>query len=289
MNEFDIDKILEILPKLIKEDDRVKGAILSILSSIVATKDDFKDFIQQINERFEAMLEQMDERFNAMLEQMDKRFNAMQEQMDERFNAMQEQMDERFNAMQEQMDKRFDAMNERFNAMQEQMDKRFEAVDKRFEAVDKRFEAVDKRFDYVDKRFDKIDNKLNNLLMAIGKPFERFALNVVIRILDGENIKNVKLTSFKIEDKKGIVHGVPGQIIEIDGISFEPPIIVEVTTILRDVDKVEKFLKKKMLVEKEKGKVFRGFFVCASTEFEPEKVADISVLLKKNGCELINL
>ncbi|MHA1847399.1 MAG: hypothetical protein ACTSYS_06250 [Promethearchaeota archaeon] len=282
MNEFDIDKILEILPKLIKEDDRVKGAILSILSSIVATKDDFKDFIQQINERFEAMLEQMDERFNAMQEQMDKRFNAMQEQMDERFNAMQEQMDERFNAMQEQMDKRFDAMNERFNAMQEQMDKRFEAVDKRFE-------AVDKRFDYVDKRFDKIDNKLNNLLMAIGKPFERFALNVVIRILDGENIKNVKLTSFKIEDKKGIVHGVPGQIIEIDGISFEPPIIVEVTTILRDVDKVEKFLKKKMLVEKEKGKVFRGFFVCASTEFEPEKVADISVLLKKNGCELINL
>ena len=38
-NEF-----IKLLPKLFKENDEVKGAILSILAGVVATKDDIKAF-----------------------------------------------------------------------------------------------------------------------------------------------------------------------------------------------------------------------------------------------------
>ncbi|MHA1854837.1 MAG: hypothetical protein ACTSYY_02240, partial [Promethearchaeota archaeon] len=80
MNEFDTNYLLDILPKLIKENDTIKGAIISILSGIVATKEDIKDVIREMDKRFEAIQIQMDKRFEAMdkhFEAMDKRFEAM--------------------------------------------------------------------------------------------------------------------------------------------------------------------------------------------------------------------
>jgi hypothetical protein len=82
------EEFLKLLPKLIMEDNEVKGAIITTLSGIVATKDDIKSLIEHFDKRFEAM----DKRFEAM----DKRFEAMQAQMDKRFEAMQAQMDKRF-------------------------------------------------------------------------------------------------------------------------------------------------------------------------------------------------
>ena len=84
------EEFLKLLPKLIKEDDRVKGAIITALSGVVATKDDIARLIEHSDRRFE----QIDKRFEAM----DKRFEAMQEQLDKRFEALQEQLDKRFDA-----------------------------------------------------------------------------------------------------------------------------------------------------------------------------------------------
>ena len=42
MSEIDIDELLKILPKLIRENDTIKGAILSALSGIVATHEDIR-------------------------------------------------------------------------------------------------------------------------------------------------------------------------------------------------------------------------------------------------------
>ena len=43
--DIDIQKLIEILPKLIRENDTVKGAIITALSGVVATKDDIKVLI----------------------------------------------------------------------------------------------------------------------------------------------------------------------------------------------------------------------------------------------------
>ena len=104
--DIDIQKLIEILPKLIRENDTVKGAIITALSGVVATKDDIKVLIKEMHERFEAM---------------DKRFEAMQVQMDQRFEAMQVRMDQRFEAV----------------------DKHFEAMDKRFDKIDDRINHID--------------------------------------------------------------------------------------------------------------------------------------------------
>ena len=72
------EEFLKILPKLIQEDNQVKGAILTALSGIVATQDDIKQVIEEFDKRFEAM----DKRFEAMRTQMDKRFERVHERLD---------------------------------------------------------------------------------------------------------------------------------------------------------------------------------------------------------------
>ena len=54
MSEIDIDELLKILPKLIRENDTIKGAILSALSGIVATYEDIQELVTQMDKRFEA-------------------------------------------------------------------------------------------------------------------------------------------------------------------------------------------------------------------------------------------
>ncbi len=69
------EEFLKLLPKLIMEDNEVKGAIITTLSGIVATKDDIKQVIEHSDKRFEAI----DKRFEALQAQMDKRFEAQHE------------------------------------------------------------------------------------------------------------------------------------------------------------------------------------------------------------------
>jgi hypothetical protein len=237
MSSFNIDELLEILPKLIRENDRVKGAIISALTGVIATKEDIRELIDLSNKRFEAT-------------------------------------------------------EKRFETLQQEMDKRFEASEKRFEArqkeIDKRFEIIDKRFDAQDQKFDTVITKLDHLLTAFGAPFEQFARNVIERILSGEGIKNVKLKNNTFKDPKGEVFPDTFEI-EVDGYSEEPPIIVEITTILQNKEKVALFLQKKAFIEKKQMKTFRGFFVAATSKLSQEEIGDVIVLLRSKNCELINL
>jgi len=74
---IDKNELLKQLPRLIREDDEIKGAIISALSGVVTTKDDIKSVIELLDKRFEAM---------------DKRFEALQKQINERFEAVQIQI-----------------------------------------------------------------------------------------------------------------------------------------------------------------------------------------------------
>ncbi|MHA1439008.1 MAG: hypothetical protein ACTSPD_15660 [Promethearchaeota archaeon] len=77
--------------------------------------------------------------------------------------------------------------------------------------------------------------------------------------------------------------------IELDGFSLIPPVIVEITSILMNKDKVDYFLKKKKYVEQLYGKEFRGFFVAANTKLNTEELGEITITLRKQKSELINL
>ena len=79
------EDFLKLLPKLIIEDNEVKGAIVTALSGVMATKNDIERVIEHSDKRFEKMdqrFEKMDQRF----EKMDQRF----EKMDERIVKLQE-------------------------------------------------------------------------------------------------------------------------------------------------------------------------------------------------------
>ncbi len=122
------------------------------------------------------------------------------------------------------------------------------------ERIDKRFEESQKEmrrgFEESDKKSDRMLNILNNLQTQLGKPFEQFARNVIIRILEGEGLSKVLLKPIKLKDKIRFVFPDGTDEIEIDGLSEEPPIIIEITSILRNMDKVKTFLRKKEFIEK---------------------------------------
>jgi hypothetical protein len=231
MSDINIDQLIEVLPRLIRENDRIKGAIISALAGVVATKEDIA----------------------LMIQEMDKRFEANQAETNKRFEANQAET------------------NKRFEANQAETNKRFEAIEKKF-----------------DGRFDEMLGILNNIQTQIGKPFEQFGRNVVSRILEGEGFPQVNLSSIKLSDPSHYVHEATTEI-EIDGYSENPPIIVEITSILREKNKIEKFIRKKEFLEQQKQLKFRGFFVAGGCELNQEVKAELIILLKQNNCELINL
>ena len=47
------NELMKLLPKLVKEDDKIKGAIISALSSVVATKNDIERLLEHSDRRFE--------------------------------------------------------------------------------------------------------------------------------------------------------------------------------------------------------------------------------------------
>ncbi|MBD3195447.1 MAG: hypothetical protein GF317_10355 [Candidatus Lokiarchaeota archaeon] len=237
MNRINIDELLEILPKLIRENDTVKGAIISALSGVVATHEDVVELTRAMDKRFEAMQKSMDERFEAM----DKRFEAMQKSMDERF-----------------------------------------------EAIDKRFERVDRRFDHLEFQNKEMKSILENIQQSLERPFEQFGRNVIIKLLKSEGYEKISLEPQKLKDPEFFVSDNTTEV-EIDGLSLDPPIIVEITSILRTKNKIDIFLRKKKFLEKSYEIEFRGFFLAASSEFSSEEMADIAVKLRENNCELINL
>ena len=82
---FDKKELIKLLPQLIREDDEIKGAIITALSGVVATKEDIARLIEHSDRRFEAM----DKRFEAM----DKRIEALQIQIDNNYRNLRSAID----------------------------------------------------------------------------------------------------------------------------------------------------------------------------------------------------
>ena len=82
------EEFLRLLPKLILEDNDVKGAIITALSGVVTTKDDIARIIEHSDRRFE----DINKRFEVMQQQMDKRFEALQIQIDTSYKELRSEI-----------------------------------------------------------------------------------------------------------------------------------------------------------------------------------------------------
>ena len=264
--------------------NRLEPEIIQVIEEIVTRR--LREVLEEraklvTIDHFAEAMERIDRRF----EESQKRFEELDKKSDKRFEEIQK----RFEESDKKSDKRFEEIQKRFEESDKKSDKRFEEIQKRFDDHDKRFDDHDKRFDESNKKSDKMLDILNNLQTQLGKPFEQFARNVIIRILEGEGLSKVLLKPIKLKDKNRFVFPDGTDEIEIDGLSEEPPIIIEITSILRMINKVNTFLRKKEFIEKRYEKKFRGFFIAAGSELSQQKIADITVLLRKHQSELINL
>ena len=123
--EFIIKVILEELPQLVRESDLLKGAIISALSGVVATKED----IENLGKQMIAGFRETDKRLSDFKQEMDKRFAEMREETNKRFEAM---------------DKRFEAMDKRDNEFENKTENRFDRLERK---LDHLIDAIGKPFE----------------------------------------------------------------------------------------------------------------------------------------------
>ena len=173
MTEINIENLLKILPKLVRENDTVKGAIITALTGVVATHEDIKEMIHEMDKRFEASREDIAE----LKRDMDKRFDASREDMDKRFDAARKDMAE----LKRDMDKRFELSRE-------DLAERFEAARK----------AVEIRFQKMEISFQRLEGKE-------GPDLEQLILSVMKETLSLENIDPDKIRNEMLYDTEGAV------------------------------------------------------------------------------------
>ena len=116
------EDFLKLLPKLIVEDNEVKGAIITALSGVMATKHDIERIIEHSDKRFE----KIDKRF----EKMDKHF----EKMDERIEKLQEILISHTQAL-TQLNERSNNLSGNFSRIENIRNAEFKTLDGKIESL----------------------------------------------------------------------------------------------------------------------------------------------------------
>ncbi len=109
------EDFLRLLPKLIVEDNEVKGAIITALSGVMATKHDIERVIEHSDKRFE----KMGERF----EKMDGRIEKLQEILISHTQALT------------QLNKRTNNLNANFSRIENIRTTEFKTLDGKIESL----------------------------------------------------------------------------------------------------------------------------------------------------------
>ena len=79
LTKLDEDQLIEILSRLFKTSDKIKGAILTILSGVVATKEDLHEVKKELKDEMDKRFDDVDNRLN----QMDNRLNQMDKKIED--------------------------------------------------------------------------------------------------------------------------------------------------------------------------------------------------------------
>ena len=76
MTDIDLDELVRILPQLIRDNDTIKGAIITALSGVMATHEDIERVIAANHEEIENAKIESDQRF----ESIDQRFESQHQE-----------------------------------------------------------------------------------------------------------------------------------------------------------------------------------------------------------------
>ena len=84
MGNIDIEELIEVLPELIRTNERIKGAILAALSGVLPTSEDLHRLMDESAEKFNAILKEGQEEAKAARERFEKskqRFDRIDEHL----------------------------------------------------------------------------------------------------------------------------------------------------------------------------------------------------------------
>src|SRR5271157_2508116 len=117
--------------------------------------------------------------------------------------------------------------------------------------IDQRFDKVDQRFDKVDQRFDKVDQRLSEIAIGADVSFERFCKEFIQSFAanEGKSVPFIEIERH-FNDPDQIVN--PGNSdVEVDLFCPNPPIIGDVTYKVKDLSKLDIFIRKVEFIERE--------------------------------------
>ncbi|HAV42945.1 TPA: hypothetical protein DCX15_02890 [bacterium] len=112
--------ILNVLPILLKRNDRFRREVSIILSETLATKDELSRVLEEIRQNREETSQQ----FREMREETNRRFEEMREETSQQFREMREETNRRFEEMREETNRRFEEMHKEFISLGERVDDR---------------------------------------------------------------------------------------------------------------------------------------------------------------------
>jgi methyl-accepting chemotaxis protein len=113
------EEFLKLLPKLIVEDNEVKGAIITALSGVMATKSDIEKIIEHADKRFE----KIDDKFNQIQEILISHTNALT-QINERTNNLSAN----FSRIENIRATEFKKLDGKIDRISEKLDEKFDNV-----------------------------------------------------------------------------------------------------------------------------------------------------------------
>ena len=112
--------IEEELPKIIERHPEVRAKLVEVLEEKMATKEDIKMLIEQIeknrqesNKRFEQLIKEMNKRF----EEINQRFEEMREDTNKRFEEIRKEFNERFEQLTKEMRDGFKKLSDTISAV----------------------------------------------------------------------------------------------------------------------------------------------------------------------------
>jgi len=251
-DEILIRKVLDALPDYLQTNERVKEAIVSVISDVMVTKDYIKTLIEQSDRRFDELQKRSDEKFEALLKHSNAQFDKMQTQIDNRFN----EVDNRFN----EVDNRFNEVNDRFDSVEEKIEKNRSEIEKNRVGL---AELSKKGED----NFKKLQVQFNDLYSRGGTELEKTILELMKETLKLNNIDPEKIRNEKLYDPKGLVFNNTSFSTDIDVLLENGnTYLVEVKTRL-NTKNIDHFILVGKLYEIErKTKVTQLIMICLRTE-----------------------
>ena len=286
--------IFEQLYKRLEEDSEMRKKIFNlfkeyakdevivlVLEELKKQREDFNERSKAADRRFEELIDNMKRRF----EESNKRYEQLRDDMNRRFEAV----DKRFEELITTMNKRFEESNKRYEELREDMNRRFEAVDKRFEEL---IATMNKRFEEVQEQFRKVFRRLDILSEAFGHDFEEFNSYWLETFLvkQGYPRIEIKKKTFYDPDYEVFTHS---KNVEVDLFNEDPLVIGEVTAIVREIDKINTFLRKVRFLEKRFGPAKYKLFITYAVlpEIRDEAItllekANIDIIILRKGREM---